>query len=125
MSATEKRTPAKPGPRSFQQWPADVVVEYGPAQSGATEHGFTEKTYAVYVNGAKIGEVTTRRERSTRPVSKGSRLTTLAGHPQVWRDRPTVPMPSTTRRWRLGPSATRAEATARLVRRYTQADEDN
>jgi hypothetical protein len=120
MSVTEKRTPAKPGRSASQQWPADLTVEYGPVRLGATDHGFTAKTYDVYADGARIGEVTNCRVPTTRPITKGSRIVTTTGHHQVWREQSSIPR--TGGRWRLAPASTRAEATARLVRRLLGED---
>jgi hypothetical protein len=114
----ERRTPAKPGLRAHQQWPADLTVEYGPAVPGDTTlavKGFVPKSYRVYVNGECIGTVSVAREAQHRPVSRGSRLVTSAGHRQVWREHLSRPLGG---RWSSSGSPTRVEATSYLIQQH-------
>jgi hypothetical protein len=86
MPSVERRTPAKPGQFNQEQWPGDLVVEYGPARmSEPTLSGYRPRTYDVFVGGERIGTVNAARETSHRPVHPGSRLRRDTGNPIVWR----------------------------------------
>ena len=113
---SERRTPAKPGLRSYQQWPTEHVVEYGPAEiNGETTKGFTPKSYKVYIDGEYAGTVSVKREPQTRPISKGSRIVTHAGYRQVWRE---TGVRVRGAQWKTAGAPSRVEATARLVQNH-------
>jgi hypothetical protein len=112
MTATgETRTRAKMGTRSVTQWPADLLVEYGPATEGLTLFGITGERFAVYVNGEKIGTVESRAKEQTRKISRG--IIASDGIRIRWDYNP---VPSRRNPLRSAPSRTsRVEATAALI----------
>jgi hypothetical protein len=110
----DQRTPALPGKASWQQWPADLTVEYGPIVSGEPQGGtgFVSKTYPVFLDGEEVGTIVRVREPNYRPV-KGLGVRQVTSYGTKWKIRARrgpVSRPGVELRW-----SSRSEATARLV----------